>query len=1197
MTKALFRETLRSIRHTKARFISIIAIVALGISFFAGIKAAYPDMHETAVRYYKNNNLMDIWMLSTIGFSDDDVAKINALDSVDSAVGSKFVDGAVKVNDKLISDTGGSQTICRVYGFDVNLAQKFQQGENNKNYINRLTLLEGRYPQKDGECLVDRNNVATPKSFVIGNTITVEGVEESLEKQLGVTKFKIVGVIETPRYVSIERGQTTVGSGSLSCFIYVPNSAFSSPFYSELCVKAKNVNSNEPYSEEYFNSLQGLMKKIEFISADCLEKTAVQVKSYYGSELESAKADYAKAEKEAQEKADEASAKLSAGQREIEQNEQKLDSATVAAQRQFSSKYQQLLSGESQYSSGLKEYNEKYSEYLQQKKRLDNAKSNFAPFQSLLPYMKSELEYSLSIKEKIKSIENQNAQLNSSVSALQGNIASGNSEIESLQAQIYEYQTNPGTDEEGMPIDRSGEIAQFQSRISSIESKIIEYQNAIESYQTSINENQAKIDELKADKKYNPNTDALRLRVESIEALESEVEKRESELNSAKAELDSAKKRLEKAGLEIDDGWDAYNRAYEQASAELEKNTRELNSAKSKLNASSEEFNKQYEEGRRKLDEAKYRIEESEKVLDAVVNNKAWYIYDRNALPGYEGYGQTSENMKAFAAVFPLFFFVVAALVCLTTMTRMVDEERTQLGTLKALGYTDSSIRKKYIFYSFFAAIIGSVIGLSIGLVLFPKAIFSAYSLMYNLPDIVILYPWRYMLSGTLFAVLSTTSVSYIACRKEMKTCPAQLMRPKAPKAGKRILLEKISFVWNHMNFTSKVTARNIFRNKKRFIMTLIGIAGCTALLLTGFGLSDSINAIIKTQYGKDGIIHADCQLAFKNSQPSDEPSEVYSDIVNNTNVKKAMMFYSKTVTGYSDNSDETFSVHFFVPQKKEMLGDFIKLQDRITKQKYALTDSGKSDDFGVVVSEKLAKKLGVSVGDEIKLKFSEEEKRAFKVSAIVENYTYHYVYISPERYEKVFGEAPSFNYAFVTYKDNIRNIENISQRNKVRDESAKTLMSYDVSAVIDIVNTSENFSRMFKSLDYVIMVFIISAALLAFVVLYNLTNININERKREIATLKVLGFHNYESTSYIGRENFIITILGTIFGLVAGFFLHRFVIEVAEVNVVMFGRTINLSSYLWSVLLTFAFSIIVSIVMSITIKRIHMVESLKSIE
>ena len=1137
---------------------------------------------------------MDLWMVSTIGFSDDDITAVKKVSGVESVMGTKFVDGAVEVNGEKVSDMGGSQTICRVYGVNLSKAKAFAQGTDDKDYINRITLTDGRYPENKGECLVDSNTLATPKEFVIGNTIKVSGVEENLDKQLGTTEFKIVGIIETPRYVSFERGQTTVGSGSLGCFIYVPDDAFSTKFYSELCVTIKDADKFDPYGDEYFESLKPITKNIESISSQCLPITSEQVIDYYSSQLKEAKEEYAKAEKEAQSKLGDAYSKLEENKKKLEQAESELSSAKTQAEAEFAKKYQELLSGESEYSAGLAEYNAKYDEYLAGKNKIAEGEKAVETYKAQLPDAQKKLD---TLTKALEPIEQQINAYNSQINGISDNIAAKQAEIDAVTQQIAELE-NPSVPEGETASDNTAEIEQLRQQLDVLNSELATLTNEKNSIQSQLNQ-------YKKDQNYSNLAFAKVTYATTVTTLNNEIKNAEAEIAQGKIDIANAEKalatakaELESAGFQIEEGWDAYNSAYSQANSEYATNSASLEEARKEFEKYSSEYSSEKEKAYAQLDDARYDIEKAEEQVNAAVNNPKWYIYDRNALPGYEGYGQTAENMKAFASVFPLFFFVVAALVCLTTMTRMVDEERTQLGTLKALGYTQGSIRKKYIFYAFLASIIGSVIGLAAGLVIYPKAIFAAYGLMYDMPKLVILFPWEYMVSGTAFAVLSTLIVTYVACFKEMRSCPATLMRPRAPKAGKRVLLERIPFIWNSLNFTSKVTVRNIFRNKKRFLMTLIGITGCTALLVTGFGLSDSINAIIGAQYGEGGITQCDCQIAFKNSQTSVEASEIYNVLRNNENIEKTMMFYSKSIDGTKKGADEELSINLLVPQSNQLLSDFIDLKDRKTGHKYALTDNGGKEDCGVIVTEKFADKMGIKQGDYIDLKFSEELTVSIFVSAIVENYTYHYVYMSAARYADIFGVQPSYNYAYVQYTDAIRGIEDIAKRDATRAKISEELMKYnDINAVIDVVNVSETFGTMFASLDYVILVFIISAAALAFIVLYNLTNININERQREIATLKVLGFHNRESSSYIGRENMTITIMGMILGLIAGIYVHEFVIKMAEVNVVMFGREIELMSFVWSAVLTLVFSALVSIIMHFRIKKIHMVESLKSIE
>ncbi len=1123
MKKMLFKEMLRSVSRTKSRFISIIAIVALGISFFAGINAAAPDMEQTAIDYFKSGNLMDLWMISTVGFNQSDVDAVKEIDGVANAVGYKFADGTVEVDGKTCANMDGGQTICRAYGLDFTLAENYDKGIDNKDYINRITLLEGRYPTAENECLIDRSEIATPSDFKIGKKIKIVGIEENINNKLKVSEFEIVGVIRTPRYISFERGQTNVGSGSLGCFIYVPQNSFRIDYFTEICVRAENSDKFYPYSDEYYNYLKPVSERILSVSDEHIAVRIEEATAEYKKQLEDGKAEYEKKKKEADEKLGSAFSELeyyrnlvASGDAEIAKAEAKLNSSLSSAQSE-------LDSGKKEYAAGLAEYNAKKKEYDDGKKQYNDYQKKYTELQSTV----------IEQNEKMSSLK---------------------TEIEDLQEQINNFSSDfePVTDENGYII--TGEDPDLTALKEQVSNKKKERQNIAAEYVANNMEIKQIADKLPEAKKA---------------------------LEDGKKQLDDAKKLLDENGIKISNGESEIASSQAAARAQIEAKKKELEAGRAKLAEYDNQYNEEYEKAYSQLDDAKYDIQQAEKELEAVATSSSWMIYDRTALPGYENYGQTAESMEAFASVFPVFFFIVSALVVLTTMTRMVDEERTQLGTLKALGYSEKDIRLKYILYSFFATVIGSVIGLSVGFVLYPNAIFSSYSVVYQLPKLTILFPVKYILLGTVFSVLTTVLATYFSSRREMNSNPAILMRAKAPKPGKRVLLERIPFIWNRFNFTSKVTTRNLFRNKKRFLMTFIGVTGCTALLVTGFGINDSIDAILKSQFGDGGVSMFDAQVALKNSQISATDSIIYNKVCENKNVDNAMMFYNRMVEGGSDKSEDTLDVNLFVPQNNEDLSKFIDLRERKTDIKHTL------DNSGVIITEKFAKIAKVSPGDTINLKFNDGLTVKILVSAVVENYAYHYVYMSPELYTNVFRSPVSFNYMYITYADN-------AQANEI----ATDLMKYnDINAVVDANQVITTFDKLFDCLNLVIAVFIISAAALAFVVLYNLSNINVNERKREIATLKVLGFYNRESTSYVGRENIIITFFGVFAGLLAGVYLHQFVISMAEVNVVMFGREIGIMSFVYSVLMTFAFSFFVNFAMHFYIKKIDMVESLKSID
>ncbi len=1124
MSNALIKEALRTIKRNKARFISIIAIVAVGISFYAGISAAGPDMQQTAVNYYNENNLMDIWMISTVGFNDSDVEEIKKLDGVENAVGSKFADGTVEVGGKTAANIDGGQAICRAYGLNFDLAYDYIGGKKDKEYINRLTLIDGRLPQNDSECVIDQSDMATPAGFKIGETIKMVGIEENIENKMRVTEFKIVGVIRTPRYISFERGQTDVGSGSLGCFVYVPQTAFKLNYYTEICVTAEGADEFYPFSQEYYDYLKPTIEKIKDISDSQLEVRVAEATAEYTKQLEAGEREYEEKKKQVEQELGSAFSELEYYRNLVENG----DAEIMAAEAQLKA---MQSSTQNQISNGQKEYNAAKKQYDAKVKELEDAKKQVA-------------DYEKQLVELPPIMEQQNAR-----------IWELKAQITEVQAKIDAFpKVEPETDADGVTVTpEDPELAALKAELKALKDERIDLAG-----------------------EYSSNAVTIKQITDNLPAAKTRIAEGEKQLKEAKKELDAAASQISGGQAEL-------NATVAEIRAQIEQKKKELEEGKKKIAEYDVEYNEAYEEAYAKLDEAEYSIQEAKNKIEAATTNPRWFVYDRTMLPGYENYGQTAGSIEAFAKVFPVFFFIVAAMVVLTTMTRMVSEERTQIGTLKALGYSDLSICAKYLIYSLVATFIGSIIGLFAGFYAYPNAIMTAYEVVFQLPELTILFPAKLIILGSFFAVASTTIATYLACRKEMLAKPADLMRAKAPKAGKRIFLEKIPFIWNKLNFSAKVTARNLARNKRRAIVTFIGIFGCMALLLTGFGLNDSINQILTSQYGEGGVSSFDAQIALKNSQISANESAIYNNVLKSENIKDAMMFYNKAVQGGSDNWDDTMSVYLLVPQSTEKLEEFIDLRSRTDDKKFKL------DDNGVLITEKFAKRAGVSVGDTVNLTFSDELMIKVVVTGIVENYAYHYAYMSPTLYNQIFSRPAAFNYMYAKYADGIRGTE------KTEDVATELMKFNDINAVVDAEETINTFDELFDCLNLVIAIFIISAALLAFIVLYTLTSININERRREIATLKVLGFYDRESSSYVGRENYIITAIAIAVGAFLGTYLHKLVVGQAEVNVVMFGRVIEPLSFIFAIGMTLLFAVIVNVVMHFYIKKIDMVESLKS--
>lgn len=635
---------------------------------------------------------------------------------------------------------------------------------------------------------------------------------------------------------------------------------------------------------------------------------------------------------------------------------------------------------------------------------------------------------------------------------------------------------------------------------------------------------------------------------ERINSRYSEIEKKaKQELRTAKTNLENAEKKLSLAKLAKEHG--------QNVSAES------IEIAESKI-----------ADGKQMITEAEADLLNLEK--------PEWYLLDRNSIPSYVSYFEDANRIGAIGKVFPIIFFLVAALVSLTTMTRMVEEERTQIGTLKALGYSKLSIASKYIMYALFATIAGSILGGLIGSKLFPYIIITAYQIMYvNLEVVAIPMIGSSFLLAMFIAVFCVVTATILSCYKELATTPAQLMRPASPKVGKRVFLERIPFLWKRLNFTWKSTIRNLIRYKKRFFMTIFGIAGCMALILVAFGLNDSIFTIVDIQY--DNISLYDGVITLDTDAKKEDIDKTLNFIHTQNHIKDSTLLHEKLVNVHY--KDEKNDVYLLVTKDPNDISDYYTLRDRISKEPYFLSDDN------VIITEKLSKLLGVKVGDTIYIDQGNLNKVEVTIGAITENYILHNIYMTPTLYHKLYHSEPDYNK--ILYLNS-----NITQ--DIKEKFTKEVLYLDgVTSNVFTSTIRNDFEESMNSLNIVIYIIILAAAGLAFVVLYNLNNINISERRRELATLKVLGFYDTEVSAYVFRENILLTIIGILFGIVFGAILHQFVIVTVETDMLMFGRSLNAFSYIKSIVLTFLFSLLINFTMYFKLKKVDMTTSLKSVE
>lgn len=1195
--KALRKDFYMEIRKSMGRFLSIFFIVAIGCAFFAGIRSSEPDMRYSGDAYFDRKNLMDLQVISTMGLTDEDVEAIEKLDGIEKAEAGYSVDA-------LCTD-GDNQIVMHVMSLLPSM--------------NQVQVENGRLPEKSDECVVDADFLSK-STLKIGDRVTLSsGTDKPVTDSLKEDTFTIVGSVSSPCYIGFQRGSTTIGSGNISAFLCVPEESFCMEVYTEIYAQVKGAEKLTAFTDQYDQRIDSVMKEVEAIKEerekaryDEIVTEASEKLADAEKEITDAEAELEQGKAEAQEKLTAAREKLENAQKELEQAKKELASsqAKIASSKEELEQAQKELNESSgKIAAGEKELNEKsialatlkeqkdtlqgqLAALEQQKEELSGQKTTLeAQKRTLQEGQKNLLDTQAVLQQQISRLKAEKEDLNAEgirlseeKETLQKEYeelksqyeASGDTEIlkqvEAKKAQLDEV--NAKIAENSAKIEQNKTLLEtVESQMDPLEEKLVQMKNGLEQTETALEKISAGLSEIEAgQEQMQTGLTQMESYISSgefqLQAAREQLESGKNQILSGQRQIEDAKKRIAdgeeqiQAGIKqiqdgetgLADGWIEYQDGERQANAEIA-------------------------DGEAQIADAKVQLADAKKEIEQI-EKPTWYIYDRSHLPEYSGYGDNADRMKAIGEVFPLIFFLVAALISLTTMTRMVEEERTLIGTLKALGYSKKSIAAKYLGYAVLATLTGGIFGVMIGEKILPYIIITAYKIMYrHLPDVEIPYNLYYGVLACVAALLCTVAATIFSCMKELKEQAAELMRPPAPKQGKRVFLEYIPFLWKRLNFTWKSTVRNLMRYKKRFFMTIFGIGGCMGLMLVGFGLKDSISSIVPLQY--EDIQLYDGNVILQSDVTMQEKQEVYEALEKNSQVVATAEDLLQKITIEHDGVSK--EVYLNVPENVEKFSDFVVLQDRTTKEKYQLTDKG------AVLTEKMAKELGVSAGDTVTIKEENEKERTVKISQICENYMSHYLYMTPAVYKAAYGKEPEYNSIY--YRTEGRTTK---EAESVGEAALKLDGALSVSYTTEL---RQQVDDMLQSLDIVIVVLIISAGMLAFVVLYNLNNINITERKRELATLKVLGFYDKEVTEYVYRENILLTLIGSVFGMLLGKILHRFIIVTVEIDSVMFGRNINTISFVYAFLLTVVFSLFVNGVMYFKLKKINMVESLKSVE
>ena len=1133
----MLKLTMRQIRSSLTRFLAIAAIVALGVGFFCGLRLTKTAMVHTLDDYAETHQMYDFRLVSTIGFDEPDAEALAADARIAACEGEKSADALASVAD-------GAAKPCRF----LSLPEK----------IDLPGLKCGRLPQTAEECLAD-GLLYSEKDLGKTVVLTEENDEDTLDS-FARREFTIVGIAKSVLYINYERGGTSIGSGTLSSFVYILPEAFALDYETSLYLRLAG-RQGEVYSDDYTACMDEaepwvtqLAESAAYGRSDRLYEEAEQTLSdaretldEKQQELADAKqeladakqeladaqqayadgeASLADAKREAETELSDARQKLYDGQKTLEENEQKLSDAEA-----------ELADGEQQLADAQAEYDQNSAEFEAAEKRTETNLSDATTQlnQALADIRRSQAQ----LDEQRTALDEQEAQLNAAIAAgliSEEAAAALRAQLEAGKAQLQQAQ------------------AQLDAGLAELEAKRAELRTASDAAEKALQENRKKLNEAK---------DTL--------------DEKRQELADAKQELADGQKELADARQALADGWADYDAGKAEAEQKIADAEQELADAKQQLADGGQELadaEQEIADGEQKLAEAEQDYRDGEDELEKLENPDV-FVLDRSSNVGYACFESDSDIVRGVSRVFPLFFFAVAALVCITTMTRMVDEQRTQAGVLKALGYSNGAILSQYFLYAGIASVLGCVLGIAAGSYFLPKMIWHAYNIMYGFTGILYAFDWPLALVSSGAYLLCALGTTWYVVHAELQKPAAELIRPRAPKAGKRILLERLPFIWNRLPFLHKVSVRNILRFKKRMVMMMIGIGGCTALLITGFGIQDSISSVVDYQY--DEITRYDAAVTFQHALSGSE-REDFLTVCEESGAEGCLFVAEKSLDASAGGTVKTTNV--VCPESGGVDG-FIDLH---TQEKAPVPYP---QDGGCIISRGLAQALRLSAGDSITLQTGDMRRTELTVEAVFENYVYNYVYLTQTTWQDVFGEAPGYEAAWVNYQTD----------EDAQAASAALAGAKNAAAVTLSIDFRSRVATMMQSLRYIVLVVVLGAAALAFIVLYNLTNINITEREREIATIKVLGFYDGETNRYVFRENIILTVLGVLAGLPMGKLLHAYVMGQIKIDLMCFDVRVAPMSYLISAALTLVFGLLVNLALRRKIRAIDMSQALKSVE
>ena len=1164
MSGGMIKTTIREIKGSLGRYLAIMAIVMLGVALFSGLKVTTPAMIATENEYLREQNFFDFRLLSTVGFTQEDVEELRELEEIADVEGTLSVDAICAIGD-------GNESVYKIHAVP--------------EVVNRIVLTEGRMPERADECVIDD---AIFREDMLGAQIAVtDNNNEDTLDMLQSRTYTIVGSVRTPYYINFERGTTSIGDGKITGYICVPGEAFDCDYLTEIYLTTKKHY--DVYTVEYEDYIDSLQDVIEEKTSELVAARYTELVDDAQEEIDDARIELADKTKEAEEELADAWQDILDGEKELADGEKELidgEQEIADGEREIIDAEQEIRDGEQEIADGEKEIQEKEQEIADAEEELSYHEWEIFDNELKLAGARDELEQA---KETLREKESLLLEQEEEVLGQEADLLAKEAELSAQEVEILGIIAGLKDKEQQLeslpPGSADDAIAALKGQIAAAESGLAAIQEGLSQIRAGLSQIQAGKGEFQSGKEQigaawaqiEYNEKVLADSEAELQAAKDEITKARTELEDGKAELAKAKAELEDGRKELEDGREELAKAKTEladAKIDLEDGRAELEDGKIEL----EDGKKEYEDAKTEFDEevsdAQQKIEDAQSELDDIEEPDE-YVLTRNTNIGYACYESDSNIVAGIANVFPVFFFLVAALICMTTMNRMVEEQRTQIGVLKALGYGNAAIMGKFLFYAGSAAVIGAIAGCICGTWLFPKVIWIGYGIMYSMGEIQYYFDGWLAFFSILAALLCSMGAAYFSCRYELYSEPANLIRPKAPKSGKRIFLERITFIWSRMKFLHKVSMRNLVRYKKRFFMMILGISGCTALLVTGFGVKDSVANVADMQY--DEIQMFDIGISFSDGIEDADAAFLAEQM----GERLAAIAYRYEESVDMDFGGKTKSVYLEVPEDVEEIGTFLSLH----------TEAGEEIPYPAkgeaVLTAKMAENMGVKVGDQVTLRDNDMNQLTVTVSALCENFVYNYIYINKDTYEEQFGTEPEYKSAYAVVKEGV----------DVHEAAAVISDNDNVLSVSVTADMRERIASMMKSMDYIVALIIICAGSLAFIVLYNLTNINITERIREIATIKVLGFYAKETADYVFRENLILTGMGALVGLFLGKWLHWFVMYNINIDMISFKTVITPFSYLCSLLFTFVFAMFVNGIMFFKLEKINMAESLKSIE